>query len=82
MEQLQRPDFKAFAELGWFVYVYLRTKDWSPYYVGISSDAYRPIGKHTCVVPKDWARITGDRADRLPASSVASATGERSVNRE
>ena len=57
MKKLKHTDFKAAAALGWFVYVYLRIKDWSPYYVGIASDPYRPIGKHTCIVPKDRSRI-------------------------
>ena len=59
IENLKAPKFKAVAAKGAFVYCYLRTKDLTPYYVGVAAgtDPYRPIGKHNVAVPKDRKRI-------------------------
>jgi hypothetical protein len=60
MKTLAPVDFKAVAAEGCFVYCYLRSKDsatakqGTPYYVGISKRARRPIEPHdSCPVPAD-----------------------------
>lgn len=55
--RLEPPDFRAVAERGCFVYVYLRTVTGTPYYVGVASVWHRPLKRHTTVIPKDRARI-------------------------
>ena len=44
-------DFTAVAALGSFVYAYLREFDRTPYYIGYSSTAVRPLQPHTCQLP-------------------------------
>ena len=44
-------DFKAVAARGSFVYAYLREFDRTPYYVGYSSTAVRPLQPHACQLP-------------------------------
>lgn len=58
IKNLRPQDFKAAAKRGWYVYAYLRSKDHTPYYIGISSNAYRATNsQHTCAVPKAKSRI-------------------------
>jgi hypothetical protein len=58
MRTLAPVDFKAVAAKGCFVYCYLRKADFSPYYVGISSNHSRPVSKlHNCAVPADRSLI-------------------------
>jgi len=57
LQRLQPVDFRAVAELGAFVYCYLRSADLSPYYVGISCNWQRPFGDHTCNTPPNLSLI-------------------------
>ena len=54
---LQPVDFKAVAAKGFFVYVYLREKDLTPYYVGLSKNFRRPFDRHCVKVPVDACRV-------------------------
>jgi hypothetical protein len=45
-------DFYACAKGGKaYVYAYLREKDHTPYYVGLSTNGYRPVDKKHCIKP-------------------------------
>ena len=57
LQRLQPVDFRSVAELGAFVYCYLRSADLSPYYVGISCNWQCPFGDHTCNIPPNLALI-------------------------
>ena len=51
-------DFKAVAAQGYYLYVYLRQDELTPYYVGLSRNHRRPIDPDHCVdVPEDFCRI-------------------------
>ena len=51
-------DFKAVAAKGYYLYVYLRQDELTPYYVGLSCNHRRPTDPDHCVdVPEDFCRI-------------------------
>ncbi len=58
MKRLTTPDFKAIAAKGYYLYVYLRQDELTPYYVGLSCNHRRPTDPDHCVeVPEDLCRI-------------------------
>ena len=51
-------DFKAVAAQGYYLYVYLRQDELTPYYIGLSRNHRRPTDPDHCVdVPEDFCRI-------------------------
>lgn len=56
---LHKHNFSYWGRQGSFVYCYLRSKDLTPYYVGIAfeDNPKRPIQPHNVVIPKDRRRI-------------------------
>jgi len=51
LDRLTPPPFTRIAEQGCFVYAYLRAGDGSPYYIGVATQAARPIRQHHKCAP-------------------------------